>query len=217
VSEPLPPPAGKTSLSKKSETLMSLVDLSPPIPQQTPRAPVWSFRRPGRSPLFRVFAHLIVRLLIVTPLPEPLQVAAALFPVWVLWPLVRPAEGGIHKTEDAASTEEAAESRSSRSLGARWVGAARGTRGELFVNVTNPRQPVLLGAVRLSQTIGDIVIHDKTALVSAAAYTSNAGTASLVSLADPSHPVLAGTPKGVGSRVAMGSGKLADMVFSSVP
>ena len=52
---------------------------------------VFSFRHPRRSFLARFFAHVLIRLLVIAPLPPQLQVAAALFPVSVLWPLLRPA------------------------------------------------------------------------------------------------------------------------------
>ncbi len=56
------------------------------------RAPfVWSFRRPSLSFVWRFFAHLIIRLLVITPLPPHFQAAAVLFPVSMLWPFVRPA------------------------------------------------------------------------------------------------------------------------------
>ncbi len=51
----------------------------------------WSFRDPGRSLVWRFFAHLLVRLLVLAPLPPQFQVASVLFPVSMLWPLVRPA------------------------------------------------------------------------------------------------------------------------------
>src|SRR5512138_3979160 len=41
-----------------------------------------------RGALKRFVAHLLIRLLIVMPLPGNLQAAAALFPVSLLWPLV---------------------------------------------------------------------------------------------------------------------------------
>ena len=64
-----------------------------PVPIEAERPPyrepyVFSFRDPKRSFVFRFFAHLLVRLLIVTPLPARFQVAAALLPVSMLWPLV---------------------------------------------------------------------------------------------------------------------------------
>jgi RHS repeat-associated protein len=52
---------------------------------------VFSFRRPGRSFLARLVAHLVIRLLIIAPLPGPWQAAAALFPASMLWPLVQAA------------------------------------------------------------------------------------------------------------------------------
>ncbi len=57
------------------------------------RAPfVWSFRHPGRSLVWRFFTHLLIRLLVLTPLPPQFQAASVLFSVSMLWPLVRPAE-----------------------------------------------------------------------------------------------------------------------------
>ncbi len=53
---------------------------------------VWSFRDPGRSLVWRFFAHLLIRLLVLTPLPPQFQAASVLFPVSMLWPLVWPAE-----------------------------------------------------------------------------------------------------------------------------
>jgi hypothetical protein len=52
----------------------------------------FSFRDPGRSPLWRFFAHVLIRLLVIAPLPPQLQAVAVLLPVSILWPLVRPAE-----------------------------------------------------------------------------------------------------------------------------
>lgn len=50
-------------------------------------ARVYRPRRAQESPLFRLVAHVLIRLLIVGPLPDHLQAAAALFPVSVLRPL----------------------------------------------------------------------------------------------------------------------------------
>ena len=47
-----------------------------------------SFRSRSRSPLFRLVAHVLIRLLVITPLPSEYQVIAALFPVSVLWAVV---------------------------------------------------------------------------------------------------------------------------------
>jgi site-specific recombinase XerD len=51
-----------------------------------------SFHCRAQSPLFRLVAHVMIRLLIVTPLPAPMQAIAALFPVSILWPIVRAGE-----------------------------------------------------------------------------------------------------------------------------
>jgi hypothetical protein len=50
-------------------------------------------RQPSRSPLARLLAQLLVRLLIIGTWPAELQVKAALFPVSILWPLVRADQG----------------------------------------------------------------------------------------------------------------------------
>jgi RHS repeat-associated protein len=66
----------------------------PETPFEPPpyREPLFSLRRPSRSTLTRFAAHLLIRILIVAPLPANLQAAAALFPVSMLWPLVTPDE-----------------------------------------------------------------------------------------------------------------------------
>ena len=56
---------------------------------------VWSFRRPSRSFLWRFFAHLVIRLLVITPLPPQIQAAAVLFPVSMLWPLIQAGEAPV--------------------------------------------------------------------------------------------------------------------------
>lgn len=93
---------------------------------------VFSFRRPGRSFLARLVAHLVIRLLIIAPLPGQWQAAAALFPASMLWPLVQaaPVTGEAetpHKEVvcgDGSGGEPRREGRRARCLG-----QGRGTAG----------------------------------------------------------------------------------------
>src|SRR5574341_1510511 len=57
-------------------------------------------RRMLRSPLARMLAHVLVRLLVIGPLPAQFQVAAALFPFSLLAPL------GGHDASCAPCEEE---------------------------------------------------------------------------------------------------------------
>jgi hypothetical protein len=59
---------------------------------------VLDLTRPGA--LKRLVAHLLIRLLILTPLPAHVQVNAALFPVSMLWPLV-----GSNEQSDAGDSD----------------------------------------------------------------------------------------------------------------
>ena len=70
-----------------------------------------------------------------------------------------------------------------------------------IVNVTDPRAPELLSMVRLPATgyPSDILIKDKMAIVSGA----GGDPVTLVNVADPARPFVAGTLAGVGSRLAL--------------
>lgn len=58
------------------------------MPENSASEPfVW---RPGRHGFKRLVAHVLIRLLILAPLPPHLQLAAALFPLSLAWPFVSP-------------------------------------------------------------------------------------------------------------------------------
>jgi hypothetical protein len=61
----------------------------------------WSLCRPTRSRLVRLVAHVLIRLLVIGPLPPSIQRAALLFPASVLWPLI---DAASHRGEEVIST-----------------------------------------------------------------------------------------------------------------
>jgi len=68
--------------------VLSQTPLGPAFEPEPYREPFFSLRRPSQSILSRFIAHLLVRLLLVAPLPANLQAATALFPMSMLWSLV---------------------------------------------------------------------------------------------------------------------------------
>ncbi len=137
----------------------------------------WSFRDPGRSFVWRFFAHLLVRLLVLTPLPPQFQAAAVLFPVSVLWPFVKPVE---------AVNEGPAE-----------------TAAEVLLARSFPLSDGLSGVSpwRWDPGLGvrsDIVMSGSTAIIAI-----GGGKAKLVDLTSPTEPRVTGEISGVGTRLAL--------------
>jgi len=86
-----------------------------PEPLDFTRLPALSLRRPSRNPVARAMAHMLIRLLVLSPMPEHVQVWAALFPVSMLWPLVSRSEKGASGGEgERAAPPEASCSEAER-------------------------------------------------------------------------------------------------------
>jgi YD repeat-containing protein len=83
------PPAGRLS------DLVSLFGLEP-VDVLSVRL---SFRRPGRSPLVRLLVHVLIRLLVLGPMPADVQALSAVFPISILAPLLVPSPSA-HKEEE---------------------------------------------------------------------------------------------------------------------
>ena len=94
--------------------------LEPAFEPEPYREPFFSLRRPSRSIFGRFIAHMLVRLMIVAPLPANVQTAAALFPVSMLWSLVPTGDqangANISRGHDAAGSRWA-----ERIDGAIWI------------------------------------------------------------------------------------------------
>ena len=86
------------------------------VPTSCERASLTSLRAPHRNPFWRFFAHLLIRLLVLTPLPAELQAVSVLFPVSLLWPLVSPAEasGSSGEVPRSGPSEPATSAQSER-------------------------------------------------------------------------------------------------------
>jgi YD repeat-containing protein len=70
-----------------------------------------------RQTLFRFFAHLLVRLLVVTSLPQSLQPYTALLPVSMLWTLVRYTSSEVDGARTTAFTWDANGNQTSKIVG----------------------------------------------------------------------------------------------------
>jgi hypothetical protein len=95
------------------------------------------------------------------------------------------------------------------------------TRSHLVtIDLTDPEAPRIMGYIDLRDQLSglapaDVILKGDTALVSAQNSTADQGRVLLISLTAPARPAVAGTLSGHGGRLALGSGGLSNILFST--